>query len=469
MRTERDALGDVRVPEKAYYGGQTQRAIENFPISGLKTHRQMIRAIGLVKLAAAEANMALGDLPRPIGAPISDAAQEVANGKWDDQFMVDAFQAGAGTSFNMNANEVIANRALELLGQPRGQYQTVHPNDHVNMSQSTNDVFPTAMRIAALTLIRERLLPGLTALEEDLRAKSVEFDGVVKSGRTHLQDAVPVRLGQEFGAYARAVSNGIESVKKASQGLQSLGIGGTAVGTGINTHSQYRRHVISKLRELTGLPLEPALDLFEVTQSTADFVGVSSAMRLIALELIRISNDLRLLSSGPLTGLGEINLPAVQPGSSIMPGKVNPSMAEMLTMVCFQVIGNDTTIAFASQAGQLELNVMTPVIAHDLLQSVEILGNASLMFAVRCVRGITSNDGKCRDYAEKSVTLVTALAPRIGYLKAAEIAKEAIRQGKTLIEVARESVDIPEDELRKVLEPLHLTDPSDYTGRDVGK
>jgi aspartate ammonia-lyase len=469
MRTERDALGDVRVPEKAYYGGQTQRAIENFPISGVKTHRQMVRAIGLVKLAAAEANMALGDLPRPIGASIADAAQEVANGKWDNQFMVDAFQAGAGTSFNMNANEVIANRALELLGKPRGEYGTIHPNDHVNMSQSTNDVFPTAMRIAALILIREKLLPGLTALEEDLRAKSVEFDGVVKSGRTHLQDAVPVRLGQELGAYARAVSDGIESIKKASRSLQRLGIGGTAVGTGINTHPQYREYVIRKLRELTGLPLEPAHDLFEVTQSTADFAGVSSAVRLIALELIRIANDLRLLSSGPRTGLGEINLPAVQPGSSIMPGKVNPSMAEMLTMVCFEVIGNDTTIALATQAGQLELNVMTPVIAHDLLQSIEILGNASLMFAAKCVRGITSNDGKCRDHAEKSVALVTALSPKIGYLKAAEIAKEAIKQGRTLIEVARESLEIPEDELRKVLEPLHLTEPSDYTGRDVGK
>jgi aspartate ammonia-lyase len=465
MRTERDALGEKSVPDEAYYGVQTQRAIENYPISGLRSHRQMIRSIGLVKLAAAEANMTLGDLPRKIGSRIAEAAQEVANGKWDNEFVVDSFQAGAGTSFNMNANEVIANRALELLGKPRGDYGTVHPNDEVNMSQSTNDVFPTVMRIATLTLIRDTLLSGLTGLEEDLRGKATEFDGIVKAGRTHLQDAVPIRLGQEFSGYAQAVADGVQSIKDTSRSLNRLGIGGTAVGTGINTHPQYREFVIRRLRELTALPLEPAPNLFAVTQSTADFARVSAAIRGVSLELIRIANDLRLLSSGPRTGLAEINLPAVQPGSSIMPGKVNPSMAEMLTMVCFEVIGNDTTIAMATQAGQLELNVMTPVIAHDLLQSVEILGNAALMFTAKCVREITANEARCREHSEKSVALVTALSPKIGYLKAAEIAKEAIRQERSLIEVARENLDLPEDELRKVLEPLHLTEPSDYTSR----
>lgn len=468
MRIERDALGEKAVPDEAYYGAQTQRAVENFPISGGRLHRQMVRTIGLVKLAAAEVNMALGDLPAKIGSRIAEAAEEVANGKWDSQFVVDAFQAGAGTSFNMNANEVIANRALELLGKPRGDYGTIHPNDEVNMSQSTNDVFPTAIRLAALVLIRDRLLPGLTSLEEELRKKAAEFDGIVKAGRTHLQDAVPIRLGQEFGGYAQAVADGIDAIKSAARGLRRLGIGGTAVGTGINTHPKYRERVIRRLRELTGLPLQPAGNLFEVTQSAADLARVSAALRGLALELIRISNDLRLLGSGPRTGLAEINLPAVQPGSSIMPGKVNPSMAEMLAMVCFEVVGNDLTIAMATQAGQLDLNVMTPVIAHDLLQSIEILGNASLMVATSCVRGITANEARCGEYAEKSVALVTALSPRIGYAKAAEIVKEAVNTDKSLLEVARNRLELTEEDLRKVLEPLHLTELSDCVGESAG-
>ncbi|MDO8684885.1 MAG: aspartate ammonia-lyase [Armatimonadota bacterium] len=460
MRIERDALGEMEVPDEAYYGSQTQRAIENFPISGIKPHRQMIRAIGLVKLAAAETNMSLGVLPMRVGESIAEAAKEVAEGKWNDQFVVDVFQAGAGTSFNMNANEVIANRALELLGRPRGDYGAIHPNDDVNASQSTNDVFPTVMRIAALTLIHDLLVPKLMRLEEDLRAKSVEFDKIVKSGRTHLQDAVPIRLGQEFSGYAEAVLHGIESISESARYLHRLNIGATAVGTGINSHPEYRERVVRRLRELTGLPLKPAENLFEVTQSMADFARVSSALRGVALELIRISGDLRLLSSGPRTGLAEINLPAVQPGSSIMPGKVNPSIAEMVSMVCFQVVGNDLAIAMATQAGQLELNVMMPVIAHNLLQSVEILGNAAKVFSQKCVRGITANEAKCKEYAEKSVALVTALSPKIGYVKAAEIAKESIKTGKGLLEVARQRLDLPEDELKKVLEPIHLTYPS---------
>lgn len=458
MRSEQDALGEVTVSDAAYYGAQTQRAVGNFPISGTRLHRQMIRAIGLVKLAAADANMALGGLPKGIGSQIAVAAEEVAYGRWDDQFVVDAFQAGAGTSFNMNANEVIANRALELLGRSKGDYDTVHPNDEVNMSQSTNDIFPTALRIAALVIIHDRLLPGLTSLEEELRKKAAEFDHIVKAGRTHLRDAVPIRLGQEFSGYARTVADGIDSIKDTSRNLRRLGIGGTAVGTGMNAGPEYRETVVLRLRELMGLPLTPAPNLFQVTQSASDFASVSSALRNLALELIRISNDLRLLSSGPRTGLAEITLPAVQPGSSIMPGKVNPSMAEMLAMVCFEVIGNDLTISMAAQAGQLELNVMTPVIAHDLLQSIEILGNATLMFAAKLVRGITANESKCAEYAEASLALVTALAPSIGYTKAAEIAKEAVATGRSVIDIARSRLDITEDELHDALDPAKLTE-----------
>ena len=461
MRTERDALGEILVPNDAYYGAQTQRAVENFPISSMRLNAEMIHAIGEVKLAAAEVNQTLGDLPPEIGQAIEAAAAEVAIGKWDAQFVVDAFQAGAGTSFNMNANEVIANRTLELMGKPKGNYETIHPNDHVNLSQSTNDVFPTTMRLASLAMIDDPLLLGLRALEDALRLKAEEFDGVVKSGRTHMQDAVPIRLGQEFGGYAQAITDGIADVEGAAKRLLRLNIGATAVGTGINSRAGYREKVVARLRVITGFPVEPAENLFEVTQSLSDFVRMSSALRGVAIELIRISADLRLLSSGPRTGIGEISLPTVQPGSSIMPGKVNPSMAEMLSMVCFQVIGNDTAIATAAQAGQLELNVMMPVVAHNLTQSIEILGNAALMFAERCARGITANEAVCQELAEKSAALVTALSPRIGYVKTAEIVKESVATGKSLLEVAIAKLDLPEEELRRLLEPIHLTRPSD--------
>ncbi len=457
-RRERDPLGEKEVPQEAYWGIQTARALENFPISGLRPHPQFVRATVLVKKAAAQANMATGRLDARIGNAIIQAADEVLAGKLRDQFVVDVFQAGAGTSHNMNANEVLANRAIEILGGKKGNYRLVHPNDHVNMAQSTNDSFPTAMRIAALFLVGE-LLPVLQQLADALQAKAVEFDGIVKPGRTHLQDAVPIRLGQVFGGYALTVERHAVNIKNAAQSLEELNIGATAVGTGLNAEPAYVRLIVARLAELTSLPFRNAENLVQITQSMADFVAVSGALRGLATDLSRIANDLRLLSSGPKTGLAEIRLPAVQPGSSIMPGKVNPVMAEMLNMVCFQVMGNDLTIALAAQAGQLELNVMMPLIAFNLMLSLEILKNGIASFTRRCVAGITADAERCRELVEQSLSLATALSPYIGYEAAAAIAQESLETGKPLRSIVLERGLLPAEELDRVLSPQAMTEP----------
>jgi aspartate ammonia-lyase len=458
MRKEKDTMGEVEVPDQAYYGVQTARAVANFPISGIRPHPVFIKATAMIKWAAAQANMACGKLDKKIGKAITQAAQQVIDGKWNDQFVVDVFQAGAGTSHNMNTNEVIANLAIESLGGKRGEYKLVHPNDHVNMSQSTNDVFPTAIRVAALLSLKT-FYPAAEKLEKALAAKGKEFDRIVKSGRTHLQDAVPIRLGQEFAAYARAISRGRERVRAAGESLRELGIGGSAVGTGINTHPKYQKKVVEFLAKISGESLTPSDNLFERMQSMADFVEVSGGLRELAIELIRIANDLRLLSSGPRTGFAEIVLPPVQPGSSIMPGKINPVMAEMTDMVCFQVIGNDLTIAMAAQAGQMELNVMMPVIAYDLLQSIEILSRAINVFTDRCVKGITANRERCQELADRSIGLATILNPSIGYEAAAAVAKEAMATGKSLRQVVVERGILTAKEVDRVLDPNRMTEP----------
>jgi aspartate ammonia-lyase len=446
------------VPAEAYYGVQTVRALENFPISGFRAHPALVVATAQVKLAAAQANVALGRLSPTVGNAIAAAAREVMGGRWQEQFVVDVYQAGAGTSHNMNTNEVLANRALELLGEARGRYSVVHPNDHVNMAQSTNDVFPTAMRLAALARLHS-LLQALDGLENALSERARLFDGVVKAGRTHLQDASPIRLGQEFGGYATAMAAHQAAIAETRQALRSVGLGGTAVGTGMNSHPDYRRLVIAGLGEVTGEPLVAAPDPFDAMQSMRPFAAVAGALRSLCLDLIRICNDLRLLASGPRTGLAEISLPAVQPGSSIMPGKVNPVMAEMLTMVCFQVIGHDVTIAMAAQAGQLELNVMMPVIAHALLQSLDLLAHGIAAFTSRCVSGIQADTERCRRYAEETMALVTALTPRIGHERAAALAGEAWSSGRSVREVAAAEGLLTPAELSDLLDPRRLTEP----------
>jgi fumarate hydratase, class II len=436
-RIETDSMGEVRVPAGAYYGAQTQRAVENFPISGLKPYRDYVRATAWVKLAAARANRRLGLLSADVAAAIETAATEVADGRWDDQFVVDPFQAGAGTSHNMNANEVIANRANELLGTALGSNKPVNPNDQANMAQSTNDVIPTVIRLAALAM-GARLRESLGACEDAFRLKSIEFENVVKTGRTHVQDAVPVTLGQEFGGYAQALSHDGERLLAAEDGLARLGLGGTATGTGLNAHPDYHELVIRELESITGLHLRSSGNLFESMQNMGDVAAYSAALRTLSLTLIRIANDLRLLASGPMTGLGEIRLPAVQPGSSIMPGKVNPVMAEMLDMVCYHVIGNDAAIALCTQAGQLELNVMMPLIAYNLCQSVDVLTNGMRAFTDRCVRGIEADEARCRYWAERSLAIVTALNPHIGYRRAAEVSKAALQSGRSIAEIVVE-------------------------------
>ncbi len=457
-RIERDALGEVRVPADAYYGSQTARALDNFPISGHRLPRAFVAATATIKRAAADVNAALGNLEPMIAQAIARAAQEVIDGKWDDQFPIDVFQMGAGTSQNMNANEVIANRAIELLGGVRGDYTRVHPNDHVNMAQSTNDVTPTAIRLAALATLGG-LLAVLEELVEALGQKAHEFDGVIKAGRTHLQDAVPVRLGQEFGAYARAVANDIERIRSAQDRLLQIGIGGTATGTGLNADPQYHTRMVLRLSELTGLPLRSSGNLFESMQNMADMLDCSAALRTLAATLTRIANDFRLMASGPNTGLDEIRLPPVQPGSSIMPGKVNPSMAEMLNMVCFYIMGSDLTVLTATQAGQLELNVMMPVIAFSLLQQIQILTNAVRVFTGRCVRGITANEERCRHWVEHSAALATALNPYLGYNKVAEVVKEFVRTGRPIRQIVLDRGLMPEAQLEEILSPRAMTEP----------
>lgn len=435
-RLERDSLGEVRVPAEALYGGQTQRAVENFPISGLRPWRAFIWSLGLIKRAAAEVNRDLGLLDPERAAVIVQAAQEVMDGRWDAMFVVDPFQAGAGTSHNMNANEVIANRATQLLGGGLGEYR-VHPNDHVNMSQSTNDVIPTAIRLGALWRLDE-LLGAVEELAAALSAKAVEFDDIVKSGRTHLQDAVPIRLGQEFSGYAVAVGRDAERIRRAAQGLRRLGIGGTAAGTGLNAHPQYHARMVRRLSELSGLTLETSDNLFESMQSMADVADFSASLRTLAITLTRIANDFRLLASGPATGLDELRLPAVQPGSSIMPGKVNPVMAEMLNMAMFHVQGCDLTISLAAQAGQLELNVMMPIIAHNLFESMQVVIGAVRAFTEKCVRGLQANRRKAEAWLERNAIVVTALNPLIGYAAGAQLVKEALASERTVREVALE-------------------------------
>ncbi len=435
-RIERDSLGEVQVPAGAYFGAQTQRAVLNFPISGRRPHRAFIWPMGLIKRAAAEVNSNLGLLEEPKAEVIIQAAEEVMCGEWDDHFVVDPFQAGAGTSHNMNANEVIANRATVLLGGAPGEY-LVSPNDHVNMSQSTNDVIPTAIRLGCLWRLDE-LLRELGDLAEAFNAKAFEFDPIVKSGRTHLQDAVPVRLGQEFGAYARAVERDAERIHRAADGLRRLGIGGTAAGTGLNAHPKYHPEMVSVLSRVSGLDLYTSDNLFESMQSMADMADFSASLRTLALTLTRIANDLRLLASGPTTGLDEIRLPAVQPGSSIMPGKVNPVLAEMLNMAMYHIIGRDTAVALASQAGQLELNVMMPVIAQDLFEMMQVTIGAVKAFTQKCVIGIQANPVKAEGWLAKNPIVVTALNPLIGYAKGAELVKEALLRDMTVQEVAVE-------------------------------
>ena len=457
-RVEHDSLGDVSVPSDALWGAQTQRAVENYPISGLHAHPAMIRATILVKKAAALANMETGRLDQRIGEAIVQAADEILNGQWHEHFVVDVYQAGAGTSHNMNSNEVLANRAIELLGGERGDYKLVHPNDHVNMAQSTNDTFPTSMRVATLLMIRETI-PVMERLQRALDDKGREFDHIVKSGRTHLQDATPIRLGQEFTAYALTIKRDIERLRHASESLYELNIGGTAVGTGLNAEMSYISGVVNHLSRLTGFPFRNAEMLVQIAPDMGPFVEVSGALRVLATDLTKIANDLRLMASGPSTGFYEIVLPAVQPGSSIMPGKVNPSMAEMLNMICFQALGNDTTITFAAQAGQLELNVMMPVIIHNMLWELTILKNGMDTFTERCIRGIKANQERCEDYAFKSASLVTALAPYIGYEVSAAIAKEQIATGRDIRDIVRERNLLPESDLEEILKPEAMTEP----------
>lgn len=459
-RIERDSLGERELPADVYYGIQTARAIENFPISGWRPYPSLVTATIQIKKAAARANADLGALNSRIAEAIEVAADEVLAGRFRDQFLVDPFQAGAGTSHNMNANEVLANRAIELLGGEKGDYSLVHPNDHVNMSQSTNDVFPTAMRLAALEE-GGKLTNGLDQLAESFRAKSVEFDQIVKSGRTHLQDAVPVRLGQEFGAYATAIRKNSARIARAAEELRELGLGGTAVGTGLNAAAGYRKRVVDELSRITNQPLRTTADYFEAMQSMSPFVVMSSSLKTLATDVIRITNDLRLLSSGPNTGFAEIGLPAVQPGSSIMPGKLNPVIAEMNAMVCFQVMGNDLAIATAAQAGQIELNVMMPVIAFNLLMALSILTNGLTVLRERCVEGITADVERCRWYVEHSIALVTALNPRIGYARAAAIAKRALERGKTIRETINEEGLLSAQELAEVMDTRAMTEYGD--------
>ncbi len=436
IRIEHDSLGEVRLPSEALYGAQTQRAVENFPISGLKPRPAFIWSLAVIKQAAAEVNRDLGLLDKSVADAIIAAAAEVASGKWNDQFVVDPFQAGAGTSQNMNMNEVIANRSTQILGGQLGEYR-IHPNDHVNMSQSTNDTIPTAIRLGCLWRLDE-LLKALEDLSSEFSQKAKEFDDVLKSGRTHLQDAVPIRLGQEFGAYAKSIQRDADRIRAAADGLRRLGIGGTAVGTGLNAHPEYHRRMIEKLAQITRLKLSSSDNLFESMQSMADAVGFSASLRTAALTMIRISNDLRLLTSGPATGLDEIQLPPLQPGSSIMPGKVNPVSAEMVGMTMMHIVGCDSVVALAAQAGQLELNVMMPVIAYELFEMMHLLISAMQTFSTKSVHGIRANREKAAGWLERNAIIVTALNPLIGYEQGAALVKEAVANNMSIVNLAVE-------------------------------
>lgn len=453
FRIERDSMGEIEVPKHAYWGAQTQRAILNFPISGKVFPPNFIQTLGRVKRVSAEVNLELGLLEKNIASAIIQAATEVMDGKHNDQFILDIFQTGSGTSTNMNANEVIANRANEILGGKRGSKSPVHPNDHVNKGQSSNDVMPTCIHISALDSIKKELLPSLAILATALNNKSKEFHDIIKIGRTHFQDATPLRLGQEFGGYATMVEHGITRLENCFRHLEELAIGGTAVGTGINAHPEFSAMVIKELNEMTGLSFREAEDHFEAQGSKDAVVETSGALKTVASGLMKIANDIRLLSSGPRCGIGEIILPEVQPGSSIMPGKVNPVIAEAVCMVCAQVIGNDAVITIAGFSGNLELNVMMPVIAHNLLESIQVLSNASKIFAEKCISGISANHVQIEKMLDQSLAMATALTPEIGYDAAAAIAKKAYQSGKTVREVAEEENALPKAKLDKILDP----------------
>ncbi len=460
-RTERDSMGEMRVPGDAYYGAQTARAVENFPISDLRLGRGFIRAMGLIKWACAGTNGEMGTLDENRRLPLQQAAREVIDGKLDDQFVVDVFQTGSGTSTNMNANEVIASRANELATGTRGGKEPVHPNDHVNMRQSSNDVIPTAMHVSAATAMRESLVPALRRLEQTLEEKAREFDDVVKIGRTHLQDATPIRLGQELSGYAaQARLSGLRA-EKAIRALRELPLGGTAVGTGINSHPDFARRAIEAIAKETGIEFVEARNHFEAQSAKDGIVEASGQLRTIALSIGKIANDIRWLAGGPRCGIGEISIPATQPGSSIMPGKVNPVMSEMALMVGAQVVGNDAAIAFAGSGlgSTFELNVMMPVMAYNILQSIELLARAARVFADRSVVGLKADRERCESLVERSLAMCTSLAPRIGYDQAADIAKESFRTGKTVREVAMEKQVLPPAELARVLDPRRMTEP----------
>ena len=467
FRIEADSMGTMEVPTDAYYGAQTARAVENFPISSLRFPRQFIRALGLIKKHAAATNAGLGYVPAPIAQAIQDAAQEVIEGKWDHQFVVDIFQTGSGTSTNMNTNEVIANRAIELRGGKRGD-KSVHPNDHVNVGQSSNDVIPTAIHLATLDAIVHELIPALNELHTALLAKAQAFGEVLKIGRTHLQDATPIRLGQEFSGYASQVEHGINRLCALEANLGELALGGTAVGTGINTHIDFARKTISGIADETGLKLSEAKNHFEAQGSRDACVEAGGALKTVAISLIKIANDIRLLGSGPRCGIGELKLPATQPGSSIMPGKVNPVMCEMLIQVGAQVIGNDAVISFGGAFGNFELNVMLPVIAHNLLQAIELLTNGSRVFARRCINGLEADVAVCEGNIENSLAMCTALAPVIGYDNAAKIAKVAYQTGRTIRQVALETSGLDEARLTALLDARSQTEPGTGAGGSAG-
>ncbi|MBV8847525.1 MAG: class II fumarate hydratase [Bryobacterales bacterium] len=457
FRTEYDTMGEMQVPASALYGAQTQRAVENFPISGLRFNRGFIRALGLIKAAAAKTNAALGQLPPTLAAAIHTAAEEVADGRYDGQFVIDMFQTGSGTSTNMNVNEVIARRAGDIVGDGT----RIHPNDQVNLSQSSNDVFPTAIHLAASETVHRNLFPAMEALHQALAGKAEQFWNILKIGRTHLQDAVPMRLGQEFRAYARQVESNRGRIAAALDGILELPLGGTAVGSGLNAPKGFAASVIKQLAETTGLRFREARDHFEAQASKDAVAFLSSALKTYALALTKIANDIRWLASGPRCGLGEIRLPEVQPGSSIMPGKVNPVIAESLLMVCAQVIGNDTSIAWCCAAGNFELNTMMPLMAYNLLQSVELLASGSKNFAERCVAGIEANQDRLNDLLERSLALCTALTPEIGYERAASLAKKAASTGRTIREIAEADGSIPKDRLAQLLDPWTMVGGND--------
>lgn len=458
FRKESDSLGEMSVPSDAYFGAQTQRALRNFSISGMKPFTEFVWATAVVKMAAARANAITGQLSKKKSDAIAAAAMEIIQGKLHDQFVVDVFQAGAGTSHNMNANEVIANRAIELLGGHKGEYSVIHPNDDVNMSQSTNDTIPTEIRLVSIRLINE-LNDELRLLIKSLLRKSKQFDRIVKSGRTHLEDAAPVRLGQEFAAYASMLEYDLHRLEKSITTLSELNIGATAVGTGVNADPMYVRGVIAELKRFTGYKLKNAGSLMALTQSMADFVDASGAIRALGVDITKIANDLRLMNSGPITGLGEISLPAVQPGSSIMPGKVNPVIAECMNMIAFQTFGNDLSITMAAQAGQLELNVMMPLIAFDMVFTLRIMKSGLRMFREKMVDGIVANAERCREMVERTPGIALALNPYIGYEKAATAVKESLKSGRPIREIVREKGWLKRDELDRILDLYAMTEP----------